>query len=76
MNRRVAVILLVGIAVLGSIADDRDDHRGDEELAEADLLGEHLERSDQDLGDESGGDRRNGERDESFPQRPPADLLV
>ena len=65
-----------GAAVLGRVADDRDDHGGDEELAEADLLGEHLERADEDLGDERGGDRRDGERAERRAKRPPLDLLV
>ena len=63
-------------AVLGGVADDRDDDRGDEELAEPRLLGEDLERADEDLRDERG--RRGGDRqrDERSPQRPAADLLV
>ena len=45
-------------AVLRGVADDGDDHRGDEEVAQVELLGEDLERADEDLGDERGRDRR------------------
>ena len=38
--------------MLGCISDDRDDHGRDEELGEADLLGECLERAHEDLRDE------------------------
>ena len=47
-----------GAAVLGGVPDDRDDHGRDEELGETDLLGEHLERADEDLGNERGDDGR------------------
>ena len=48
-----------GAPVLGRVPDDRDDDRRDEELAEAHLLGEHLERADEDLRDERRRDRRD-----------------
>ena len=57
-----------GAAVLGRVADDRDDHRGDEELRQADLVGEDLERADEDLRHERGHDGRAGEDDEREPQ--------
>ena len=47
-----------GAAVLGRVADDGHDHRGDEEVAQVRLLGERLERADEDLGHERGDDRR------------------
>ena len=65
-----------GAAVLGRVPDDRDDHRRDEELAEARLLREHLERADEDLRDESRRDRRDGQHAERCAQRPALDLLV
>ena len=46
-------------AVLGCVADDGDDHRCDEEVAQVRLLGERLDRADEDLGD----DRRRHRRD-------------
>ena len=45
-------------AVLRGVADDGDDHRCDEEVAQVQLLGEDLDRADEDLGDERGRDRR------------------
>ena len=66
-----------GSAVLGGVSDDRDDDRRDEELAQPDLLGEHLERADEDLGDERGRRRsRRRARTSEQRQRPPLDLLV
>ena len=50
-----------GTAVLRSVADDRDDDRGDEEVAEAGRVGERLERADEHLRDERGDDRRGAE---------------
>ncbi len=50
--------------------------RRDEELAEPHLLGEHLERADEDLRDERRHDRRDGEHAERCAQRPALDLLV
>ena len=46
-------------AVLRGVADDGDDHRRDEEVAQVELLGEDLERADEDLGDERRRDRRD-----------------
>jgi hypothetical protein len=46
-------------AVLRRVADDRDDHGGDEEIGDARGAGEVLERADEDLGD----DRRRRGRD-------------
>jgi len=51
-----------GSAVLRGVPDDRHDDGGDEELRETDLVREHLERADEDLGDERrhrGGDRED-----------------
>ena len=51
--------------VLGGVPDDGDDHRRDEEVRHPGLVGEGLERSDEDLGDErrhDGGDAECGER--------------
>ena len=44
--------------MLGGVADDRDDHCGDEELRQARLVGEDVERADEDLRDERGDDGR------------------
>ena len=63
-------------AVLGRVPDDRDDDGGDEELREPGLLREHLERADEDLGDERGRDGRDRERPEGGAERPAEDLLV
>jgi hypothetical protein len=38
--------------VLRRVADDRDDHGRDEELAQAHVLGELVHRADEDLGHE------------------------
>ena len=65
-----------GAAVLGGVADDRDDHGRDEELGDADLLGEDLERADEDLGDERGDDRRDAEDEQRQLEAPARDLLV
>ena len=46
-------------AVLRRVADDGDDHRCDEEVAQVELLCEDLDRADEDLGDERGRDRRD-----------------
>ena len=51
-------------AVLGRVADDRDDDGGDEELAHPGGLGEHLERADEDLGDEGRDERRRAEHEQ------------
>ena len=50
--------------MLGRVADDRDDDCGDEEVGQARLLGEDLQRPDEHLGDESCCDRRDAEDDE------------
>ena len=63
-------------AVLGRVPDDGHDHRRDEELREPHLLGEHLERADEDLGDERRHHRCGGEDEERGAERPPLDLLV
>ena len=52
-------------AVLGRVADDRDDHDRDEELVQPDRLAEGVQRVDEDLRDERGRDRRGAERDAS-----------
>ena len=65
-----------GAAVLGGIPDDRDDHGSDEEVRQPDLLGERLERADEDLGDERRHDGRDAEHDERGLERPGPDLLV
>ena len=62
--------------MLGGVPDDRDDHRGDEELGEADLLGEHLERADEDLGHEGGDDGGRAEDAQRELEAPALDLLV
>ncbi len=59
-------------AVLGGVADDRDDHDGDEEVAEADGLAEVLQRADEHLRDEGGRERRDAEREQRAAQRPGA----
>ena len=59
-------------AVLGRVADDRDDHRGDEEVGQVGLLGEGLDRADEDLRDHRGHDRRDGEHSDRSRQRPDA----
>ena len=53
--------------MLGSVPDDRDDHSGDEEVRQPDLVGERLERADEDLGDECGHDGGDAERHERLP---------
>ena len=53
-----------GAAVLGRVPDDRDDHRGDEEVGQMRLLRERLERVDEDLRDKGGHDRRGGEHEQ------------
>ena len=53
-----------GAAVLGRVADDRDDDGGDEEVGQPGVLGEGLDRADEDLGHERGHDRRDAEHDE------------
>ena len=63
-------------AVLRRVPDDRDDHGGDEEVRQMDLLGERLERADEDLGDERRHDGRDAERGERRLERPGLDLLV
>ena len=62
--------------MLGRVADDRDDHGSDEEVRQADLVGERLERADEDLGDERGDDGGDAERGERLLERPGLDLLV
>ncbi len=59
-----------GSAVLGRVADDRDDHDRDEELAQSDRFAEVVERVDEDLGDEGRRDRRHREQKDRVPQRP------
>ena len=65
-----------GAAVLGGVADDRHDHRGDEEVGEPRLLGEHLEQADEDLRHQRRGDRGDAENGQGQPERPRLDLLV
>ena len=65
-----------GAAMLRGIPDDRDDDCGDEELRETDLVREHLERADEDLGDERGHDRGEREHAERLAERPALDLVV
>ena len=43
-----------GTPVLGGVADDRDDHGGDEELREPDVRRELVDRPDEDLCDQRG----------------------
>jgi hypothetical protein len=62
--------------VLRCVADDRDDHRRDEEVREPGSLGEGLERAHENLRDERGQDGRDPERDERQPQRPGLDRVV
>ena len=57
-------------AVLGGVADERDDHDGDEELREAEPLPERPERADEDGRDERGRDRGDGQGDQGAPQAP------
>ena len=45
-------------AVLGGVPDDRDHHRGEEELADAGVVRERVDRPDEDLGDERRHHRR------------------
>jgi len=63
-------------SVLGRVPDDRDDHRRDEEVREPELLGERLERADEDLGHERRHDRGRAEDDQGSLERPGLDLLV
>ena len=63
-------------SVLGGVAHDRDDDRSDEEVAHSGLLGEDLERANEDLGDEGGCDGRDSEGDERIRERPTLDLVV
>ncbi len=65
-----------GTPVLRRVPDDGDDHRGDEEVRQPDLLGERLERADEDLGDERRHDGGDAERGERRPERPGIDLVV
>jgi len=62
--------------VLGGVSDDRDDHRRDEEVRQPDLLGELLERADEDLRDQRRDDRSRAEDEERCPQRPALDVIV
>ena len=55
-------------AVLGRVADDRDDHGGDEELAQACVVGEGLERADERFGDQRRRDRCHPEHRKRDPQ--------
>ena len=57
-------------AVLGRVPDDRDDHGGDEEVGEPDLVGEGLEGVDERLGDERRHDGRRREHDERAGEGP------
>jgi len=57
-------------AVLGCVPHDRDHNGGDEEVAEVCLLGERLDRADNDLGDQRGHDRCSDEHEERNPQTP------
>ena len=65
-----------GAAVLGGVADDRDDDGGDEEVGQMGLVGEDLDRADEDLGHEGGHDRGDAERGERRLERPAFDLVV
>ncbi len=62
--------------MLGGVADDRDDHGGDEEVGETDLLGEHLQRADQDLRNEGGGHGGDAQYGERAAERPGLDVLI
>ena len=53
-----------GPAVLGGVADDGNDNGGDEELGEAHLVREGLDRPDEGLGDERRHDRGCAEDDQ------------
>ena len=59
-----------GAAVLGRVADDGDDHGRDEEVRQAGLVGEHLDRADEDLGDDRRRERGDPEDDERRGERP------
>ena len=59
-----------GAAVLRCVPDDRDDHGSDEEIAEVGLLGEGLDRVDEDLGDDGGGGGRDAEHEERPAETP------
>ena len=60
--------------MLGRVSDDRDDDGRDEELGQVRLVGEGLDRADEDLGDERGDDGRDAEDAEGDSERPPAHL--
>ena len=51
-------------AVLGGVADDRDDHDGDEELVRPTAVPNACSECDEDLRDERGRERRDAERRE------------
>ena len=59
-------------AVLGCVADDRHDHDGDEELAQADGRREGVQRVDEDLAHPGRRAGRHGESGERSRQRPGA----
>ena len=63
-------------AVLGGVADHRHDHGSDEEVGQPGLVGEVLERADENLRDERGRDRRDREHDEREPERPAGEGVV
>ena len=58
--------------MFGGVADDRDDHGCDEELARAHRLRECVERMDEDLAHDSSECRRDRKRRERSRQRPRA----
>ena len=57
-------------AVLGRVADDGHDHRGDEEVAQVRLLGERLESPHEDLRHERRDHRRAAQNEEGGGERP------
>jgi hypothetical protein len=57
-------------AVLGGVADDRDDHRGDEELTRSDRVCERVERVHEDLADDRGQRGCRAERHEGAREGP------